>query len=194
MSSLEGQTVVVIGGSAGIGLETGRLAKADGADVILTGRTPERLKQAASDVGAKSTAAFDAKDPAALEGFFAELDEPIDHVLVTAGGPFYGPLDEMDLDEAGDWARDHLLLPLEVARFTKGKIRPGGTLLFIGGTGARRPGRNLTIGSAITNATPGPDREPGNRDRAHPDQPDRARVRRHASVGVAPGRPARRAA
>ena len=154
MSSLEGQTVVVIGGSAGIGLETARLAKADGADVSLTGRTPERLEQAASDVGAKSTAAFDATDSAALEGFFAELDEPIDHVMVTAGGPFYGPLDEMDLDEAGDWARDHLLLPLEVARFTKGKIRPGGTLLFIGGTGARRPGRNLTIGSAITNATP----------------------------------------
>ena len=56
--------------------------------MILTGRTPERLEQAASDVGAKSTVAFDAKDPAALEGFFAELDEPIDHVLVTAGGPF----------------------------------------------------------------------------------------------------------
>jgi NAD(P)-dependent dehydrogenase (short-subunit alcohol dehydrogenase family) len=41
---LLGQIVVVIGGSAGIGLETARRARAEGASVILTGRNPERLK------------------------------------------------------------------------------------------------------------------------------------------------------
>ena len=41
---LLGQTVVVIGGSAGIGLETAQRARAEGASVILTGRNPERLK------------------------------------------------------------------------------------------------------------------------------------------------------
>ena len=39
---LVGQTVVVIGGSSGIGLETARRARAEGAEVILTGRDPER--------------------------------------------------------------------------------------------------------------------------------------------------------
>ena len=39
---LLGQTVVVLGGSAGIGLETARRARTEGADVILTGRNPER--------------------------------------------------------------------------------------------------------------------------------------------------------
>ena len=38
---LLGQTVVVIGGSAGIGLETARRARAEGADVVLTGRNPD---------------------------------------------------------------------------------------------------------------------------------------------------------
>jgi NADPH:quinone reductase-like Zn-dependent oxidoreductase len=42
-SQLAGQTVVVIGGSAGIGYETARLARAEGAEVVLTGRNPERL-------------------------------------------------------------------------------------------------------------------------------------------------------
>ena len=42
------QTVVVIGGSAGIGLETARRARAQGAKLILTGRSPERLQRAAS--------------------------------------------------------------------------------------------------------------------------------------------------
>src|SRR5262249_9942068 len=46
---LFGQTVVVIGGSAGIGLETARRARAEGASLILTGRHPERLEQAARE-------------------------------------------------------------------------------------------------------------------------------------------------
>ena len=57
---LLGQTVVVIGGSAGIGFETARRARAEGARVILTGRNAERLQRAASEVDALSTAAFDA--------------------------------------------------------------------------------------------------------------------------------------
>jgi len=40
---LVGQTVLVIGGSAGIGLATAQRARAEGADVILTGRNPDRL-------------------------------------------------------------------------------------------------------------------------------------------------------
>ena len=70
---LLGQTVVVIGGSAGIGFETARRACAEGAKVILTGRNAERLQHAASEVDALSTAAFDATDPVALDRFFRDL-------------------------------------------------------------------------------------------------------------------------
>ncbi|MGO9505549.1 MAG: hypothetical protein ACLPUO_29160 [Streptosporangiaceae bacterium] len=44
---LAGQTVVVIGGSSGTGLETARRARAEAADVIIAGRNPGRLKSAA---------------------------------------------------------------------------------------------------------------------------------------------------
>src|SRR5262245_26728040 len=84
---LRGQTVVVIGGSAGIGLETARRARVEGAELILTGRNLERLRHAASELGALSTAAFDATDPALLERFFRDLKTTIDHVMVTAGRP-----------------------------------------------------------------------------------------------------------
>ena len=90
---LRGQTVVLLGGSAGIGLETARRARGEGAEVILVGRNPERLEAAAAEVGAKRTAAFDASDPAALESFFRGLEAQINHVLVTAGRPKYGPLE-----------------------------------------------------------------------------------------------------
>ena len=87
MSALEGQIVVVIGGSAGIGLETARLARAEGAEVVITGRNRERLEGAADEVGATRTAAFDATDFPRLERFFAYLPTPIDHVLVTGPEP-----------------------------------------------------------------------------------------------------------
>ncbi len=151
---LAGQTVVLIGGSAGIGLETARRARAEGAAVILTGRDPDRLRQAAAEVGAELTSAFDATDPAALARFFADLPAPIDHVLVTAGGPRYGPLLEMDAAEVREALSDHVVLALEVARNAHVKMRPRGTLLFMGGTSGRRVSRGLGIASAATAALP----------------------------------------
>jgi NADP-dependent 3-hydroxy acid dehydrogenase YdfG len=49
---LLGQIVVVIGGSADIGLETARRARAEGANGVLTGRDPARLQRAAAEIGA----------------------------------------------------------------------------------------------------------------------------------------------
>ncbi|QWZ07319.1 SDR family oxidoreductase [Nocardioides panacis] len=151
---LLGQTVVVIGGSAGIGLETARRARAEGADVILTGRDGERLRRAATDLDALGTATFDAHDMAALEGFFAGLEAPIDHVMVTAGRPYYAPLAEMDFDEARRALSEHPMVMLGAARYAGPRVRPGGTLLFMGGTGARRTGVGLGIISATTAALP----------------------------------------
>jgi NAD(P)-dependent dehydrogenase (short-subunit alcohol dehydrogenase family) len=151
---LAGQTVVVIGGSAGIGLETARRARAEGADVILTARDPDRLQRAASELGALSTSAFDAIDFERLERFFGELPRPIDHVLVTGPGPYYAPLAEFDVEKARRDVEAHLLLPLQVARFAASKVRSGGTLLFMGGTGGRRTAPGLAFISALTAALP----------------------------------------
>jgi len=150
---LLGQTVVVIGGSLGIGLETARRARAEGADVILTARDPERLQRVGIDLGASVTA-FDATDFQRLGRFFDELPRPIDHVLVTGPGPYYAPLAEFDFEAARRDLEAHILLPLQVARKAVGKVRPGGTLLFMGGTGGRRTAVGLALISALTAALP----------------------------------------
>ncbi|HJZ35611.1 MAG TPA: SDR family oxidoreductase [Solirubrobacterales bacterium] len=151
---LGGQTVALIGGSAGIGLATAKRARAEGAEVILAGRNPDHLREAAEEVGARSTAAFDAEDDAALERFFAELDGPIDHVLVTAGAPYYAPLDEIDFAAARRGLASHPMLMIGVAKFARGRVRDGGALIFMGGTGARRPGPGLALAGAATAALP----------------------------------------
>ena len=150
---LLGQTVVVVGGSAGIGLETARLARAEGAEVVLTARNPDRLHQAGLELGA-SIAAFDATDFDRLEKFFDALSTPIDHVLVTGPGPYYAPLAEFDVEAALRDIDAHLFLPIQVARNAVGKVRPGGTLLFMGGTGGRRTAPGLYFLSALSAALP----------------------------------------
>ncbi len=151
---LAGQTVVVIGGSSGIGFETARRARGQGAKLILTGRNPERLERAARELGALSSAAFDATDFERLGRFFNELPVRIDHVLVTGPGPYYAPLAEFDFEKARRDVEAHLFLPLQVARHAANKVRPGGTLLFMGGTGGRRTAKGFALISALTAAMP----------------------------------------
>jgi NAD(P)-dependent dehydrogenase (short-subunit alcohol dehydrogenase family) len=151
---LLGQIVVVIGGSAGIGLETARRAHAEGASVILTGRDPKRLQQAEIELEALSSAAFDATDFDRLKQFFDELPTPIDHVMVTAGSPYYAPLDNIDFEQAHRNVDQHLWLPLHVARTAAAKVRPGGTLLLMSGTGGRRIATGMALISAFTAALP----------------------------------------
>jgi NAD(P)-dependent dehydrogenase (short-subunit alcohol dehydrogenase family) len=151
---LLGQIIAVIGGSSGIGLEAARLAHNEGADVILVGRDPDRLRQAATEVHARTTAAFDAADPARLQRFFADLPGPLDHVLVTAGDNYYARLADLDFAKARRQIDEHLLMPMHLARAATGKVRPGGTLLFMGGTGGRRPALGLALPGALTAALP----------------------------------------
>ena len=189
MNSLSASTVVIIGGSSGIGLETARQAHSAGATLILTGRDQGRLDAARDEFGA-SAAVLDLGDPAGLHRFFTELPAPVDHVLVTGGGPIYTPIAEMDFDQARRVLDEHLLGSLRVARECVTRVRPGGSLTFLTGTHARRPG-----------AGPGPRRRRGGRTTRHhgerrpgtrpdPGQCDRRRVRRHPAVSP----PARRRA
>jgi NAD(P)-dependent dehydrogenase (short-subunit alcohol dehydrogenase family) len=154
MSALAGQTVVVLGGSAGIGLETARAARAEGAEVILAARNADRLRGAAQEVGARSSAAFDAADPEALERFFADLPTPVDHVMVTAGRPYYGPIADMDFAAARRSLDDHFWVAIHLARLATSAVRPAGTLVFMGGTGGRHTDIGLSVISAMTAAMP----------------------------------------
>ena len=105
---LSGQTVVVIGGSSGMGFETALRARAEGADVIIAGRNPDRLQRAAAELGARDSAVVDATDPASLGQFFDRLPATIDHVMSTAGGPYYAPLADLDHSRAIREFDEHL--------------------------------------------------------------------------------------
>ena len=151
---LSGQTVVIIGGTSGIGLETARRARAEGADIVLTARDPERLQRAGRELKAVSVAAFDANDSPSVQSFFHSLPRPVDHVMVTAGAPRYAPPFSMTQDEVRRGLSEHLLSAFEIARNCNGRVKPTGSVIFMGGTGARRPRAGLAIVSTATTAFP----------------------------------------
>jgi NAD(P)-dependent dehydrogenase (short-subunit alcohol dehydrogenase family) len=105
-------------------------------------------------VGARSSAAFDAADAEALERFFADLPTPVDHVMVTAGRPYYGPIADMDFAAARRSLDDHFWVAIHLARLATSAVRPAGTLVFMGGTGGRHTDIGLSVISAMTAAMP----------------------------------------
>jgi NAD(P)-dependent dehydrogenase (short-subunit alcohol dehydrogenase family) len=148
---LRGQTLLVVGGSSGIGLEAARRARLAGADVIITARDADRVVRAGVAIGS-SVAAFDATDFDRLRRFVDELRDPLDHVLLTGPASY-----ESTLADADDVAirRDvdaHLMLPLHLARHAATIVRPGGTVTFIGCTDGRRAHRGISFTSALTAA------------------------------------------
>ena len=73
--SLADTTVVILGGSSGIGLATAKAALAEAARVVITGRSAERLQQASTQLGGQvRTAVLDVLDEPGTRALFAELD------------------------------------------------------------------------------------------------------------------------
>jgi NAD(P)-dependent dehydrogenase (short-subunit alcohol dehydrogenase family) len=98
--SFDGQRVVIIGASAGIGEATAKAFASRGASVIITGRSKERLDQAAQRIGLPvQVAEVDATDRAALDAFFATTGT-VDHLVLAAspGAVGVGPI--ADLEES----------------------------------------------------------------------------------------------
>ncbi|WP_250038259.1 SDR family oxidoreductase [Paractinoplanes maris] len=149
---MKGNIVVVLGGTSGIGRATARLAHEADADVIVTGRDPVRLDAVREELGATAVA-LDLGDAGAVTRFFAGLPAPVDHVLVSGSGPFYAPIAEMDLGQAGAFFEQHLVGGLRIVRECATRVRPGGSLTFISGTGARHAAAGISIAAIATAAT-----------------------------------------
>ena len=99
--NMENRHVAVLGGSAGIGLETARLLAAQGARVTIGGRNRERLDAAVADIGDQARAVeVDAERLDSLQRYFAEAG-PISDLVVTVtrrgGAAAVSELPDVDL-------------------------------------------------------------------------------------------------
>ncbi len=89
MGRHDGTTVLIIGGTSGIGLATARLLHDDGARVVATGRTEDSVDAAREELGPDVTVLRgDITDPAATGALVAQVRETagaLDLLFVNAG-------------------------------------------------------------------------------------------------------------
>ncbi|MFD0688809.1 SDR family oxidoreductase [Actinomadura fibrosa] len=136
--SLKGQRVLVCGGSSGIGAATAALFAGQGADVVITGRSEERLAKAAADIGGAVTARrVDGAAPDEVAAFFAE-DTIYDHlVLALSGGSGAGPLATLDLDELRAGFDAKFWLHLRILQAALPRLADDASVTFITASSAR---------------------------------------------------------
>jgi NADP-dependent 3-hydroxy acid dehydrogenase YdfG len=91
-------------------------ARLEGANVIVVGRNKGRVENAARETAAIRTAVLDVGEFASFQKFLESLPEPVDHVMLTAGSPYYSRVADIDFEKARRNAEHSLLLPLLIAR------------------------------------------------------------------------------
>jgi NAD(P)-dependent dehydrogenase (short-subunit alcohol dehydrogenase family) len=154
---LNGQQVVIIGGSSGIGLETARLALAEGAFVTIAARSEERLRKAAQLLASDrvQSAVADLSDESSIRSLFAKLAQ-IDHVFVPAGElrPGGGDALKSDMDGLRSIFEVRLLGVAHVVRQAKPRMQ-GGSITLMSGLYSTRPSAGGAIGAAAVAAVEG---------------------------------------
>ncbi|HTQ83535.1 MAG TPA: SDR family oxidoreductase [Pseudolabrys sp.] len=145
---LQGKTVVVVGGSSGIGYSTAELAKAEGAEVIVASHNAERLKAAAARLGVRAVLTDVTSDDSVAQLFRA--CGPVDHVIVTATQLRTGPFKTVAMDDVRSTMESKFWGAWRVAR--SAELRPGGSLTLVSGFLSIRPRPNAAIVASANGA------------------------------------------
>ncbi len=146
--SLANSTVVILGGSSGIGFATAKAAMAEGARVVITGRSADRLQSAKRMLGEVLKAvALDVVDEAGTRALFAELGH-VDHVFITAGAVLFDPKLATELDSIRPALDTRFWGAFNAAKFAATKMGAGGSITFMSGAAAIRPIRGASVATA----------------------------------------------
>lgn len=137
--TLAGMTVVVLGGSSGIGLATAVAARKEGAQVIVTGRSQHRLDAAKRELGNDARAvSLDVADEAGTRALFAGIPR-VDHVFITAGAVSFGRGLNHDTAELRPALDTRFWGALYAAKYAAPRMDRGGSITFMSGTASQRP-------------------------------------------------------
>ena len=151
-------TIVVIGGSSGIGLAVARRSLDDGATVVIAGRSQQRLDAARADLartgppaGRLSAHPVDIGDPAQVTRLFERVGT-LSHLVVTAADLPYGPVVSLSEDSMVRAVRSKILGPLFAAQQAAPRITKPGSITFTSGIAASRPAPGGALAATVNGA------------------------------------------
>lgn len=150
--SLKSCSVIIIGGTSGIGLATAAAAAAEGAHVTVTGRDPARLAAARAQLGDGVEAVqLDAEDEAGTRKLLENMGS-IDHVFITVGSLMLDAKLEPDTAAMRPALDTRFWAALYAAKYAARQMRGAGSITFMSGTAGRRPLPGASVASASCGA------------------------------------------
>lgn len=155
MATLMGKKIVVIGGSSGIGLGVATASVERGAEVVIVGRSQDKLLNARrilANGGGVKTVTADMTREQEIAAVFAGIGT-FDHLVSTAGTPPPGePVADADAEIIRRFIENKLIGAVLVAKYAVRTLKPGGSMTFTSGINKDRP---PVPGGAVVSAVAG---------------------------------------
>lgn len=140
MKTLKNKSIVIIGGSSGIGRQVAEFASIEGAKLTIVGRNNDRLKETetalARNGAAVETIQCDAHDHQQLEILFSKL-KPFDHLVSMVGDVMGGGFIGSELSEIRRVLESKFFTNVRIGQLAAEKVKEQGSLIFTSGTGGR---------------------------------------------------------
>jgi NAD(P)-dependent dehydrogenase (short-subunit alcohol dehydrogenase family) len=145
-------SVVVVGGTQGLGREVAQSYAADGRDVVVTGRDQARAEAAAGEIGGSTRGlAFDLADPHSIDKRLADVGD-VDYLVLAAIERDVNKVEEYDIDAALRLATLKLVGYTEVIHTLHPRLGDDSSILIFGGLARDRPYPGSTTVTAVNGA------------------------------------------
>ncbi len=153
---LDKKKVVILGGSAGIGLATAKAAAALGAEVVIVSSNQRKLNEALTQLPANATAiATDLTKEEQVKDLFTQIGA-FDHLVFTAGENLQlNTIADVTVADAKQFFDLRYWGAFMAVKYAAPNISQGGSIVLSGGCASIRPGKGWVLGSSICAAMEG---------------------------------------
>jgi len=153
---LDKKKVVILGGSAGIGLATAKATAALGAEIVIVSSNQRKLNEALTQLPANATAiAADLSKEEQVEDLFTRIGA-LDHLVFTAGENLQlNTIADVTVADAKQFFDLRYWGAFMAVKYAAPNISKGGSIVLSGGCASIRPGKGWVLGASICAAMEG---------------------------------------
>jgi NAD(P)-dependent dehydrogenase (short-subunit alcohol dehydrogenase family) len=147
-------TVVVVGGTQGLGRELAHAYARNGREVVVTGREKARAEAAASEIGAGRGIGFDLAEPHGIAEALTGVND-VEHLVLAAIERDVNKVREYDVDAALRLVTMKLVGYTEVIHTLGPRMRDESSILIYGGLARDRPYPGSTTVTTVNGGVTG---------------------------------------
>jgi NAD(P)-dependent dehydrogenase (short-subunit alcohol dehydrogenase family) len=147
-------TVVVVGGTQGLGRELAQAYAADGRDVVVTGRQQAGAETAAGEIGAARGIGFDLAAPHAIAEALDEVDD-VEYLVLAAIERDVNKVSDYNIEAALRLVTLKLVGYTEVIHSLAPRLRDDSAILIFGGLARDRPYPGSTTVTTVNGGVTG---------------------------------------